>query len=37
MRETSLRGDSGGREPVGSTVIAVTSWGDARCAKKGFG
>jgi hypothetical protein len=30
-------GDSGGPELVGSTVIAVTSWGDVRCAKKGFG
>jgi len=30
-------GDSGGPELVGSTVIAVTSWGDVRCAKKAFG
>ena len=30
-------GDSGGPELAASTVIAVTSWGDVQCTKKGFG
>jgi trypsin len=33
----ACHGDSGGPELVGSTIVAITSWGDLACSKKSFG